>query len=379
MFQGYLTAAEITDLVEAANSSDLVSTPRMLLLDGIPSRFVNTVLHVSPAPLVQFQLDLAKTNQVQRLADGTVPVVVLLRNSAQQLKFQGKTESAVFERVLSRIGNLAAGVPALPDPATLDEVVKKERIIGVDDSVDLAFLNEGLEVARAVALVTVPRFEAGQQVMVNGGPWLMRGTAWLIAPTLAITNHHVINARTNDEAPAGDDDFEHQARGSSLRFDFDAVDSDGTKASVARAVSWSPALDYALLELTDAVDRPIPAISGSEVVVDETTRMAVNIVQHPRGEYKRVAFRNNMVTFADAETVRYFTDTDEGSSGSPVCDDRWKVVALHRGARRVDDVDYLGKKVAFVNFGSQIQKIIAHIAAADADAAAQIAAAQSNR
>ena len=71
--------------------------------------------------------------------------------------------------------------------------------------------------------------------------------------------------------------------------------------------------------------------------------MAVNIVQHPRGEYKRVAVRNNLVSAADETTVRYFTDTDYGSSGSPVCDDQWRVVALHRGARRAKDVQFQGK------------------------------------
>jgi hypothetical protein len=59
--------------------------------------------------------------------------------------------------------------------------------------------------------------------------------------------------------------------------------------------------------------------------------MAVNIVQHPRGEHKQVAFRNNLVSAADATIVRYFTDTDHGSSGSPVCDDHWRVVASIEG------------------------------------------------
>jgi hypothetical protein len=82
------------------------------------------------------------------------------------------------------------------------------------------------------------------------------------------------------------------------------------------------------------------------------------------------------VSAADATTVRYFTDTDRGSSGSPVCDDRWRVVALHRGARHVSGVQFQGKDEAFVNFGSQIQAVLADIGANDAPAAATIAAAQ---
>lgn len=375
-FNGYLTMAEITTLVDAANASNLVSVPRALLLDGIPSSFVNTALPTDPSPLVQFQLDLAKTNRVERLADGIVPVVVLLQNAAFQLKLRGAPETAVFERTVNRIGNVTSGVPPLPDPTTLDEVVQKERIIGVDDSVDLVFLKGGLEIARAVALITVPRFENGNQIMVGGGPWLMRGTAWLVAPKLALTNHHVINSRLDGEAPASDADFERQALGASVRFDFDAMDADGSRTTVARLVAKSTSLDYALIELADDLQRPIPTINKDKVVVDATTRMAVNIVQHPRGEYKRVAVRNNLVSAADNDTVRYFTDTDQGSSGSPVCDDRWRVVALHRGARRVDGVQFQGKAEAFVNFGSQIQSVLADVTAADAVAAAVIDTAQ---
>ncbi len=71
--------------------------------------------------------------------------------------------------------------------------------------------------------------------------------------------------------------------------------------------------------------------------------------------------RNNLITGTDDETIRSFTDTDSGSSGSPVCNDQWQVVALHRGARFVTGVMFQGKQTAFVNFGSQIQAILSEI------------------
>jgi hypothetical protein len=97
--------------------------------------------------------------------------------------------------------------------------------------------------------------------------------------------------------------------------------------------------------------------------------IAVNIVQHPGGRPKRIAFRNNLVTAADATAVRYFTDTDQGSSRSPVCDDRWRVVALHRGSSYASKVDYQGKDTAYVNCGIQIQAILAGLRATAAAAA----------
>jgi len=351
--------------------------PRPVLLNGIPGGFV-AGLALAPSPLDQFTLDLVRTNRVERMVGGIVPVVIMLKNAADELRNRGRDEGLVFERIVSRIGNVAAGVPPLPDPAALPEVVRNEKIIGADDSLDMVFLTRGISIGQAVAMISVPRFESGSQVMVSGGPWVLRGTAWLVAQNLAMTNHHVINSRLDGEAPASDADFGLQALGASLRFDFDAQNEDGSRATVARLVAKSNALDYALLELAASLQRPIPPINPTPVALDATSRMAVNIVQHPRGEYKRVAVRNNLVSAADDTTVRYFTDTDYGSSGSPVCDDQWRVVALHRGARRVDGVQFQGKPEAYVNFGSQIQAILADVRTADSAAADAIAAGQTH-
>jgi endonuclease G len=112
------------------------------------------------------------------------------------------------------------------------------------------------------------------------------------------------------------------------------------------------------------------------VIFTAATYLPANVVQHPRGEVKRVAFRNNLVADADDSCVRYFTDTDFGSSGSPVCDDTWRVVALHRGAEFVKGVNYQGKSNAYVNYGSQIQAVMDDLQARKAELRGEIAAGQ---
>jgi V8-like Glu-specific endopeptidase len=311
------------------------------------------------------------------MAGGEIPVLTLLGNAAEQLRLNDRTEAAVFERILSRARNVAAGTPSLPDPAQLPEVVSNERVFGTNDMVDVGFLAGGLQVARAVALISVPRYQGGQQLMTDGGPWVSSGTAWLIAPHYAITNHHVINARLSWEDDADPPDFDCQATGATLRFDFDDEKADGVKAGVTRLVASSKALDYALVEVSPQVPaRPVPRLAPSAVKLDATSRMAVNIIQHPGAKHKQVAFRNNPVSGADATTIRYFTDTDHGSSGSPVCDDQWRVVALHRGSIYAPGVPFQDKDEAFVNFGSQIQAVLADIHGTAPAAAEAIAAAQ---
>jgi endonuclease G len=375
-FQGYLTSQEINELTTAALEGGLTDAPRQVLLSGIPQAFAASLPRMDSA-LDQFTLDLVRVNVVERMAGGEVPVLILLGNAVARLRLTGRVEAEVFERVLNRVTNVAGGLPALPDPAGLPEVVKNEQIIGTNDMVSIGFLSGGLDVAEAVALISVPRFEGGQQVMASGGsPWVSSGTAWLIAPGLAITNHHVINARLAGEASAGGADLERQAASASLRFDFDNEDADGVRVQVTGLVAWSTELDYALLSLDGPAGRRIPRLAPSPLSFDTSARTAVNIVQHPGGKPKRVALRNNLVTDADATSIRYFTDTDAGSSGSPVCDDQWRVVALHRGTRYASGVSYLGKATAYVNFGVQIQAILQHLRATTPTAADAIEAVQ---
>ncbi|KAI9550587.1 MHCK/EF2 kise domain containing protein [Daphnia sinensis] len=64
---------------------------------------------------------------------------------------------------------------------------------------------------------------------------------------------------------------------------------------------------------------------------------AVSIIQHPKGERKSVALRNNTVTQLDEDFIQYQTDTEPGSSGSPVFNDAWELVALHHSGVPMTD------------------------------------------
>ena len=58
----------------------------------------------------------------------------------------------------------------------------------------------------------------------------------------------------------------------------------------------------------------------------------VSIIQHPEGGYKQIALAGNIITRKEPGTVHYVTSTMPGSSGAPVFDDNWKVIALHQVA-----------------------------------------------
>ncbi|WP_406301556.1 serine protease [Streptomyces sp. NBC_00879] len=372
----YLTAAEILQVRDAALETGLADPMvRPLLFDGIMPKYRGT-LPMLPAPGRQLHSDLNEMNRVERLVDGSVPLEIWLRNAIAQT-----TEAeplALLQRTLDDVARSAGGEPdilaSMPAP-DIREI--KEEIVHRDDTVPFDFLRGGDLAGTAVARIKVPPYQAGAPLQPNGFPH--SGTGWLITPDLLVTNHHVVNARsgTGSGRPLADaEDLRLQAQHARARFDYDTDEVETEEATVGELVAADPELDYAIVRLTAAPSRPSLKLAKQPLSVANGDVVAVNIIQHPGGQPKRVALRNNLVYAADGSDVRYFTDTRGGSSGSPVFTDDWKVVALHRGTRRVEDVMFQGRTTAFVNVGTQMDTIMRHLQANSPEIHAEIEKAQ---
>jgi endonuclease G len=81
----------------------------------------------------------------------------------------------------------------------------------------------------------------------------------------------------------------------------------------------------------------------------------VNIIQHPQGRFQEIVFRDNQVRAVKDQFIQYLTDTDYGTSGSPVFDDWFNVVALHN--QRVRDPNNPDRW--YRNQGYRVEAIIA--------------------
>ncbi|MFC4611433.1 trypsin-like peptidase domain-containing protein [Streptomyces maoxianensis] len=369
----YLSPDEILQVRDTALETGLADpSVRPLLFDGIMPKYRGTLPLLS-APGQQVHSDLNAMNRVERLVDGSVPLEIWLRNAVAQT-----TEAAplaVLQRALDDVARSAGGEPDIMAGMPAPEI--KEEIVHRDDTVPFDFLRGGELAGTAVARIKVPPYQGGAPLQPNGFPHA--GTGWLIAPSLLITNHHVVNARTGTGAgrsQAEADDLRLQAVHTRARFDYDTDDVETEEATVSELVAADPELDYAVLRLTDGPTRPVLKLAKESLAVAKGDFVAVNIIQHPGGQPKRVALRNNLVYEADESDVRYFTDTRGGSSGSPVFTDDWKVVALHRGTRRVEDVMFQGRTTAFVNVGTQMGVVMRHLQANSPDIHAEIEAAQ---
>jgi endonuclease G, mitochondrial len=342
-----LSAQEVRDLAQAINGSG-IDTAR---LRPIFMMFINPVyvggLNTGFAPSAQVKADIGIMNQTEQLANGDIPLLIYLDNVIPEMEIT-PVQQAIVKKIRDKIVHQVNGSPRV-DPATIPE--RQELIVHTDDTLPILFMETGLRTARSVSMLRVPAFENGQPKQLgNGTAQIGNGTGWLLTETILVTNHHVINARREGEPDASEADLRLQGKQFTAIFDFDDTTQEGNLVTGVELLAFNKKLDYALLRIP-ATGRP--GLKRATVRISGANPVAVNIIQHPGGKSKRVGIRNNLVSASTDVDLRYFTDTDGGSSGSPVLNDSWEVVALHRGATYVENVKFQGKPVAYVNVGTQ--------------------------
>ncbi|MFF3843168.1 trypsin-like peptidase domain-containing protein [Streptomyces sp. NPDC001930] len=373
----FLRQQELVRVRNAAMEAGLADrTVRSYLLKGIPGYFTAT-LEPLDDPREQIHADLNAMNQVERLIDGLVPLEIWLHNAIEQTHEPGPR--AVLQGALDTVARAITGEAELPAEMMPGEM--KEEIVLQDDTVPYEFLHGGIRAGASVALLRIPPYESGAPLVPS---YPHGGTGWMIAPDLLITNHHVVMARSSEQPGVrpyvSDEDLRLQALMSRSRFDFVENAAAAPEATAGELAAWDASLDYAIVRLSpDQERRPTLRVATRPLLVRERQRVPVNIIQHPGGLPKRVALRNNLVYRADEHDILYFTDTRGGSSGSPVCLDDWTVVGLHRGTRKVDEVEFQGARTRFVNVGTQMSSILAHIEQFAPELYEEIMAAQSGR
>ncbi|WP_225802812.1 trypsin-like peptidase domain-containing protein [Streptomyces sp. NK15101] len=372
----FLPQEELVRVRNAAMEAGLADRAlRPALLKGVPGYFTATLEPLAD-PREQTHADLDAMNQVERLLDGLVPLEIWLHNAVEQTREPGPR--AVLQGALDAVARAITGEAELPAEMMPGEM--KEEIVLQDDTVPYGFLQGGIRAGASVALLRIPPYESGAPLLPS---YPHGGTGWMIAPGLLITNHHVVMARSWESGVrpyVSDEDLRLQALMSRSRFDFVEDAAGAPEATAGELAAWDAALDYAIVRLSvGQEERPTLRIATRPLLVGERQRVPVNIIQHPGGLPKRVALRNNLVYRADEHDILYFTDTRGGSSGSPVCLDDWTVVGLHRGTRKVDEVEFQGARTRFVNVGTQMSGILAHLREFRPELYEEIMAAQSGR
>ena len=209
-----------------------------------------------------------------------------------------------------------------------------ERIIGEKDLLSINYLTRGLKAAKSVARIHI-RTERG----IPAG----YGTGFLISDTLLLTNHHVLPDA-------------NYARHSQVEFDFEMDDNYQLKQShyflfdSERFFYSCPLLDFTIVSVRPRSSNSTPLKKfGYLQLIEESgkslTGEFISLIQHPKGSDKHLTIRNNRVLGREKEYILYEADTMKGSSGAPVFNDQWDVVALHHsGVPKKDSEGRILKK-----------------------------------
>ena len=343
---------------------------REIMLAGVNIEYV-AGLPILAVPSDQLLSDLQNMNNDGAVIGG-IPLERWLRNAAYAMSVRPDKQK-FFREFADK-----AAKSALPAEDKPPADMQQERVLFVSDLLPFGFLAGAARTGRSVARLSVPRFEGDAPRMqpTTANPVLFFGTGWLLGVKHVITNYHVINARTDGEAPAASAEFELQARGTEVQFDYDDQNVAGEKFSVTALSAANVQLDYAILELDREPGRPPLPIWARPIDFTEGARLPVNIIQHPGGQAKQIAIRNNLAAALKGDDLAYFTDTEAGSSGAPVCNDRWQVLALHKASTMSwGKYNYQGKDTTWVNVGTTMERVVADLQAKNADLWAKLGAA----
>ncbi|HWW60764.1 MAG TPA: serine protease, partial [Thermoanaerobaculia bacterium] len=199
------------------------------------------------------------------------------------------------------------------------EGVGLERILGGNDLQQINYLERGLAASRSVGRVNIVDPASGN---LEGF-----GTGFLIAPNLLLTNNHVLPSK--DVAAASFVEFNYQLDINGAKTNQDAFELDADACYIT-----SVPLDFTVVGVKSKSDRNVDLSKYGFLKLDPTPGKTLDanyltVIQHPSGQRKQIAIRENQLIKTQTNTLWYATDTAPGSSGSCVFNDAWQVVALH--------------------------------------------------
>ena len=211
-----------------------------------------------------------------------------------------------------------------------------EKIIGENTLRPIAFLQQGLEVARSVVYI-----------IVQSGYERWSGTGFLVTEDLLLTNNHVLPSSNLLQNSIFRFNYEDDFRGRAQPTDEYYAKSNGVFYT-------NQQLDYTLVQLDGNPGQKWGCLPLLPRNIKRGER--VNIIQHPAGRPKEISFQNNFVEYVGGNVVQYITSTLNGSSGSPVFNNGWEVVALHHAGGNIPEPTT--QQRYFRNEGILIEKIL---------------------
>ncbi len=211
-----------------------------------------------------------------------------------------------------------------------------EKILGTSHLKSIAWLQRGVEAAKSVCRIVTPEG---------------LGTGFLIDQGLLMTNHHVLNRPEVAAKSYAEFNFQEDGFGKLQEAARYRLLGDGLQADLE--------MDFSVVRIEPSDSLPALESWGTLALaagLPPGINEHVTIIQHPGGGAKQIALTANQVVNIFEHRLQYTTDTLPGSSGSPVFNDDWKVVALHHAGGNLV-TNQKGDKM-FANEGILVAKIL---------------------
>lgn len=196
--------------------------------------------------------------------------------------------------------------------------IAMERILGKSDLFPISYMQIGTNSGNPVCCI---------RIRDDKGSFIGSGTGFLVSDKVLMTNNHVIDSMQTAlnsivEFNYQDDENFMPCPTSTFRLDPEQFFVTDEK------------LDFTLVALKEnpASEKQPKDFGHLRLIAQEGKILEgeyVSIIQHPKGGPKAVTIRENKVSSIFDDFIHYLTDTEPGSSGSPVFNDQWIVVALH--------------------------------------------------
>lgn len=273
-----------------------------------------------------------------------------------QISFESK--SPELERIMEQENDQVMSdslppiiIPPLGTGIAEDAHPEFERVIDTPDFLPAWFFKVGAERARAVCKIET----SGTDFKGEDGYW--SGTGFLISPNLLLTNNHVLNSK--DVARKAICMFNYETDETGKAQSIDTYSLDPEKIFITSNADGG--LDFTVCWIEDAAAAKYGFIPVYRHAFGIKNSDCANIVQHPDGRHKSVVIQKNEVRSQSDIAVLYSSDTEPGSSGAFVCNNAWKLVALHHASREMDMPGNKSGKPVYLNEGIKMAAIAAYL------------------
>lgn len=229
-----------------------------------------------------------------------------------------------------------------------------EKIIGREELFDTNWLQKAITASKSICKVMNSSGESGTGFLLKGG--------------YLLTNYHVFSM-----SEISNEEMKKRIDKTKAIFNY-KIDENGnledteeyTFDSSDFSCNTFNNLDYVLVKVNDPQnDLAKWGELKLEGFAEPKVEDKVNIIQHPDGDRMKIALPDKIISVWD-KYLFYVADTKGGSSGSPVFNQDWNVVALHHAG--INEKDWAGGmqinkegKIAPSNRGILIKEIIQHV------------------